>query len=421
VDRTGRLVRLGERRNLAPQRLNRLGALREREFRLLFTGRLISFMGGAIAPIALAFAVLDLTGSRSDLGIVLAAQTVPMIAFVLVGGAIADRLPRNAVMVGSNLVNGGVQAATALLLLTHEARIWHLAVLQFVAGISRAFFFPASQGIVPQTVPAALLQEANTVLRLALNATNILGAAVGGFLVAGVGPGWAIAFDSMTFFAAAVTLRLMRLERSERMPGSSFVGEILEGWREFSSRTWLWVVVVAFAFINACSSGGVNVLGAAVAKFELGGAGSFGLIVAGESIGLVLGGLLMLRWRPNRLLLAGCTATIAMAPPLVLFAAFPHTLLIALAGVVAGFGVEIFGVCWDTAVQQHIPQRALSRVYAYDMLGSIIFIPVGLSVAGPVADAIGQDATLYGFAGVMAAACVLMLASRDIRTMTRTG
>jgi hypothetical protein len=268
--------------------------------------------------------------------------------------------------------------------------------------------------------PAHLLQEANTLLRLASNAINILGTAIGGFLVAGVGPGWAIAFDSVTFFAAGATLRLMRLERSERMPGSSFASEILEGWREFSSRTWLWVVVIAFAFINACWSGGVNVLGAAVAKFELGGARSFGLIVSAESIGLVLGGFVMLRWRPDRLLLVGCVATISLAPMLVLFAATPQTLAIALAGFVAGFGLEIFAVCWDTAVQQHIPQRALSRVYAYDMLGSLIFMPIGLSVAGPLADVVGQDATLYGFAGVIVVACVFMLASRDVRMMTRT-
>jgi hypothetical protein len=179
-------------------------------------------------------------------------------------------------------------------------------------------------------------------------------------------------------------------------------------------------VVIAFAFINACWMGGVNVLGAAVAKFELGGARSFGVIMGAESAGLVLGGLLMLRWRPRRLLLVGCISTVLLAPMLVLFGAVPHTLSIALAAIAAGFGVEIFGVCWDTAVQQHIPQRALSRVYAYDMLGSVAFVPVGLAVAGPLADAVGQDATLYGFAGVIVAGCVLMLASRDVRTMTRT-
>jgi len=211
----------------------------------------------------------------------------------------------------------------------------------------------------------------------------------------------------------------MRLEAAERTPGSSFTAEIMEGWREFSSRTWLWVVVIAFAFINACSSGGLNVLGAAVAKFELGGARSFGLIASAESIGLVGAGLVMLRWRPRRLLLVGCTATVLLAPMLVLFAAVPHTLVIALAAVAAGFGVEIFGVCWDTAVQQHVPQRALSRVYAYDMLGSVAFVPIGLAVAGPLADAAGQDATLYGFAGVIVAGCLFMLASRDVRTMTR--
>ena len=420
MDRARRLVRLGGLGTLAAALTPRLGSLREREFRLLFSGRLISTIGGAIAPSALAFAMLDLTGSRTDLGIVLAARTVPMILLLLVGGTLADRLPRNAVMVGANLVSAVTQFATAGLLLTDAAHVWHLVALQFVSGSASAFFFPASQGIVPQTVSTAMLQQANALLRLAQNATNIGGAAVGGFLVAAIGSGWAIAFDGATFVAAALTLSMMRVVPGERAAGSRFVHELAEGWREFSSRTWLWVVVIAFAFVNAAQGGAINVLGAAVAKFELGGAGSFGLIVAADSIGLVAGGLLMLAKRPRRLLLVGCTTTTLMIPLIVLLAVEPKLSVLVPAAFVAGVGIEIFGVCWDTAVQQHIPGRALSRVYAYDMLGSIAFYPVGLAAAGPLADVIGQDAALYAFAGTIAAACVFMLASREVRTMTRT-
>jgi MFS family permease len=381
---------------------------------------LISTLGGAIAPIALAFAVLDLTGSRTDLGIVLAAGTVPMILFLLVGGTLADRLPRNAVMVGANLVSAAAQLASAALLLTDAARIWHLAALQFLSGTARAFFFPASQGVVPQTVPASMLQEANALLRLMLNSMNIGGAAIGGLLVAATGPGWAIAFDGGTFLAAAATLRAMRVEPRERSEESRFVHELREGWHEFSSRTWLWIVVVAFAFLNAAQGGAVTVLGAAVAKFELGGAGAYGLIVAADSVGLVAGGLLMLAVRPHRLLLVGCTAMIPVVPFIALLAFEPRLAVLIPAAFVAGVGIETFGVCWDIALQQHIPGGALSRVYAYDMLGSLAFFPLGLAVAGPLADAIGQDAALYTFAAIVAAACLFMLASRDVRTMTRT-
>ena len=175
-----------------------LAPLRRRNFRLLFFGRVVSIAGSAMAPVALAFAVLELDGSATDLGFVLALAILPQIFFLLVGGVIADRLPRHLVMVGSNLVAGAAQAVAAYLLLTGRAEIWHLAVIALVRAVASSFFFPASQGIVPQTVPTEKLQPANALLRLALNATNIGGAALGGLLVAAAGPGWAIGFDALT-------------------------------------------------------------------------------------------------------------------------------------------------------------------------------------------------------------------------------
>jgi MFS family permease len=170
--------------------------LREREFRLLFAGRTVSLVGTAIAPVALAFAVLDLTGSKTDLGLILAAREVPLIVFLLVGGIWADRLPRNRVMVGANVVSGLTQATAAALLITGNAEIWHLAALAALNGSASAFFFPASAGVVPQTVPAPLLQQANAFLALAVNGAMIGGAAAAGFLVAAFGAGWAIATTS---------------------------------------------------------------------------------------------------------------------------------------------------------------------------------------------------------------------------------
>src|SRR5215210_472019 len=208
---TGRRVR----RSAAP--------LREREFRLLFAGRTVSLVGSAIAPVALAFAVLDLTGSKTDLGIVLAAREIPVIVFLLVGGIWADRLPRNRVMVGSNVVSGLTQAAVAALLITGNAEIWQLAALASLNGTAGAFFFPASSGVVPQTVPAPLLQQANALLQVAMNGAMIGGAALAGFLVAGVGPGWAIAIDAGTYGLAAACVALMRLPAVVREPATNLV------------------------------------------------------------------------------------------------------------------------------------------------------------------------------------------------------
>jgi MFS family permease len=396
-----------------------LAPLRERDFRLLFLGRVTSFAGGAIAPVALAFAVLDLTGSPTSLGLVLGARMIPLIVFLLVGGAIADRLPRQRVMVLANVVSGLAQGAVALLLLLDVAELWHLIALALVAGGSSAFFFPASQGIVPQTVPPGVLQQANALLRLSLNSTNILGAAVGGVLVAAIGSGWALAFDAATYLVAAILLGAIRIPASVRIEGSSMLHELREGWTEFRARTWLWTIVVAFGFMNAAHSGASSVLGPTIARSELGGAAAWGLILSAEAAGLVGGGLLMLWLKPRRILFVGCAAMLLLVPGMLLLSVAAPTLVIAAAYLLAGIGLEIFGVFWDTSLQENIPQEKLSRVYSYDALGSFVLIPLGLVAAGPLADSIGIDETLWLAAGVIGAGVAGMLAIRDVRTLER--
>ena len=396
-----------------------LAPLRERDFRFLFSGRLTSLMGSAIAPVALAFAVLDLTGSPTSLGIVLAARSIPQVLFLLVGGVLADRLPRQLVMVGANVVSGAAQGAVALLLLLGVAEVWHLVVLEIVAGASSAFFFPASQGIIPQTVPPRILQEANVLLRMSMSSTTIVGAAAGGVLVAAVGSGWALAFDAATYLLAALLLARIRIPRSVRIEATNALAELRDGWREFSSRTWLWTIVAAFGFMNAAHAGASNVLGPTIAREELGGAAAWGFILSAEAAGLVAGGLLMLWLRPQRILLVGCSAMILLLPGLLLLSIAAPVVVIAAAYLLAGVGIEIFGVFWDMSLQQNIPQEKLSRVYSYDALGSFVLIPLGLVVAGPLAEALGADETLWLAGGVVTVCVAGMLLVRDVRTLER--
>jgi MFS family permease len=399
--------------------LSRFGPLARREFRLLFLARATSFFGSSIAPVAIAFAVLDLTDSASDLGLVLAARMIPQLVFLLVGGVWADRLPRHLVMVVSDLVTGGAQATTAALVLTGNAEIWHLVVLQAVGGTAVAFFFPAATGLVPQTVEPALLQQANAVLRMALNVSSIGGAALGGVLVAALGSGWALVVDAGTFFVSAGFLFAMRVRVAERLAAPNFLAELREGWREFTSRTWLWVIVLAFGFLNAAETGALNVLGPVVAKAELGGASAYGAIFASTALGLVLGAALALRFKPSRPLFVGCAAMILLPPVLVLLALGAPLPLILVAAVVMGIGIETFGVLWDTSLQQHVPEHALSRVSSYDALGSFVFIPLGQIAAGPTAEAIGVDETLYLAVAVITVATLAMVATPDIRRLRR--
>jgi len=396
-----------------------LAPLRQRNFRLLFFGRVVSFAGSAMAPVALAFAVLELGGSATDLGLVLAVAILPQIFFLLVGGVIADRIPRNLVMVGSNLVAGVAQAVAAYLLLTGRAEIWQLAVVAVVRAVASSFFFPAQQGIVPQTVPAEQLQPANALLRLALNATNIGGAALGGLLVAAAGPGWAIGFDALTYVAAAAILLPMRVRAPERDAATSFIRELGDGWREFRSRTWIWVVVVGFAFANGAEAAGLNILGPVIARESLGGASVWGLVLAATGVGLVLGGLLALRIRPERPLLVGVVSITLLVPPLVLLAIGAPWPAIAAATLLMGIGIELFSVFWDTSLQTHVPNEVLSRVSAWDAIGSLVLIPAAYAVVGPLADAIGVEQTLWLCAGIVFVAITAQLLSREVRELPR--
>lgn len=397
-----------------------LSPLSEREFRLLFFGRLVSFLGSAVAPVALAFAILDdLDGSASELGLVLTATWVPQIVFILVGGVVADRLPRHLVLVGSNVVSAAMQGAAGFLILTDAAEIWHLFAIQLVRGTVQAFFFPAAVGIVPQTVSAAQLQQANVLLRMSTNATFIVGAAVGGLAVAAVGPGWALVFDGATYLASALLLLPMNIEGNVKTE-ASFLGQIGEGWREFKSREWLWVIVLAALFGNMIWSGCVNVLGPVVAKESLGGADAWGLVLSLQSVGLIVGGVIAARLRPRRILLVAQCSILLMPVFFVGLALGTSPVVVAAAAFVAGIGLELFGVFWDTAMQQHVPRHALSRVSSYDALGSFVAIPLGLTIAGPLSEIVGVETLLWGAALAYVTVNGTALLSRDVRTLERT-
>jgi predicted MFS family arabinose efflux permease len=387
-------------------------------FRMLFLGRLVSFLGNAMAPVALAFAVLDLTGSAGDLGLVLAARSVPVVALLLVGGVWADRMPRHVLLAAFSLVAAVSQALAAGLLLTGAVRIWELAVLQAVNGMAAAFLGPASAGVVPQTITPDLIQPANALLRLARNAATALGAGLAGVVVAGLGAGWAIAFDAATFAAAAMCFGRLTLPRTAAVP-AGVLRELRDGWQEFRARTWLWVIVVQFAFVNAAFSGGFLVLGPLMAKRQLGGATTWGLVVATESAGFIAGGVLALWHRPRRPLLVATYGVLCGAPVLVALAVVAPVPVVLGAAFVAGAGYETFGVQWDTAVQHHVPAEALSRVYAYDALGSLAFNPLGEGLAGPVTAELGLGRAIGLSAAIIVVATLAVLAVRDVRTLPR--
>jgi MFS family permease len=394
--------------------------LRHRPFRLLITGRTVSALGNSFAPIALAFAVLDLTGSASDLGLVVGARTLVNVAFLLFGGVLADRLPRPLLLVGSSLLAGLTQGVAAVLVLTHAATIPVLLVLAGLNGMAGALSLPASSSILPQTVPAGLRQPANAISRLGLNSAAIIGAPVAGVVVAAIGPGWGIAVDAASFGVAACAYGLLRVPppAAGSAPGDRphLLAELRTGWSEFRSRTWLWVVVAGFGLLNACLSGGLLVLGPVVADRTF-GRGAWGFILAAQTGGMVLGGLIALRLRLRRLLYFGVFATFAETLVVFVLGSYPHVWLLVVSALAAGVGLEQFGVAWETTMQEHIPADKLARVYSYDMVGSFVAMPIGEIAVGPISRAAGLSPTLIGAGVLMTVAVAVMLSSSDVRTL----
>jgi predicted MFS family arabinose efflux permease len=374
-------------------------------------------LGSAMAPVALAFAVLRLTRSTGDLGIVLAARSVAVVAFLLVGGVISDRLPRHLVMVGSSVLAGLAESASAALLLTGSAHMPALTALQVVNGAASAFIVPSSSAVVPQTVPAEVLRQANVVFRMGRNAAAIVGAALGGVVVAVFGPGWGIAADAVSFFVAAVLFAGLQVARVNRSAGTSMVRELADGWWEFWARTWLWVVVVQFAFINMAYGGAFNVLGPVVAETHLGGAAAWGVIVAAQGAGLILGGVVSAKRRPKRPLVEGNSALLLQLPMLGSLAVAAPVPVVAAAAVLAGVGMEIFGVRWITTMHEQVPAGMQSRMFAYDALGSFVFIPVGQALAGPVESLIGTADAIWAGTAVIAAAVLAVIFVPQVRSV----
>jgi predicted MFS family arabinose efflux permease len=397
-----------------------VAALQEREFRLLWAGQSVSLLGDGIVGVALAFAVLDLTGSVSDLGLVFAARTIPLVGLLLAGGVFADRLSRRAVMVAADIARCSSQGLTAGLLISGHAQIWELALLQVVHGAATAFFNPASTGLMPMTISPERLQQANGLRAFSMSSSSIAGPAIGGLLVATVGAGWAMAADAASFAVSAAFLVQLRLPAYDRLPAQSFLRELREGWDEFRSRTWVWIFVTWASFGNLGTAIFV-VLGAAIAKQSLGGAGGWALIVSALGAGAVLGSIVALHVELRRPLASAALGLSGFALPTAALALALPAPVVAAGALFAGAASMLANTLWETALQRHVPPTTLSRVSAYDWFGSMAFAPLGYLVAGPLGAAIGISTTLWLVAGFFAFSAPAVAAVPSIRRMDDAG
>jgi MFS family permease len=399
--------------------LRRFPVLANRNFRLLLADRLLAPMAATFSLVGVSFAVLDATGSTADLSYVLAAQVGPSLIFLLVGGVIADRIPPQLVIIAANVMIAVGEGAFGVLVLTGHPGLWLMIGLETLTGIGMALFYPASMVLLPRLVPAEQLQEASAISRLGMNGAMMAGAALAGECVALFGPGWALAACGAGMLGTVPLLLAIKVQAVEREPehAPSVLRELREGWSEFRSHTWLWATVLQFTVVLAAWYGGFQVLGPAVAKAHLGGPASWGLITAAESVGLIVGGLASLRWTPARPVrfVALIGAAIAISPlSLAMLLPLP---VICLASFGLGIAIEMMSVIWTVTMATKIRPEMLARVSAYDGLGSMMGMPVGAVVAGPIAAAIGVSATQYGAAAITVIASALALIPRDVRQM----
>ncbi|MER5317738.1 MFS transporter [Streptosporangium roseum] len=395
-----------------------LDILRDRRFTLLLVARTISVLGSSFAPVALAFGVLALPGATATtLSVVLAAEALPMVAFMLVGGVIADRLPRHRVMMAGETINAAAFFCLAAMLLTGWTPLPALVTAAAASGVAMAILFPALTGIIPDVVPADRLQTANALLGLGANSSRVAGLILSGATVVLLGGGWALVVSGAMFAVAAVLIAALRLTPAERSAAGSHsvLADLRGGWREFISRQWLWVVVAQFSVLVMAVQAAHGVLGPLVAKEHLGGAAAWSAILAGEAVGMIGGVFVALRLRPRRPILVGTILTVPTALPYLLLGLGTPLWTIVLGAVVMGVCFDIFGVLWNTTMQREVPPESLSRVSSYDALGSLMFGPIGLLVAGPLAIVIGPRPALLGCAAVVVLSSLAALLSPGVR------
>jgi MFS family permease len=408
----------GSRRELVPEVLRT-----EPQFRLLFAGQVLSLVGDRVMLVALPFAVLEAGGGVGAVGLVVAAELVPFLVFAIVGGVVSDRADRRRVLVASDVARLVVQATGGVLLLADAASPLSLGILAALYGTADAFFQPAFTGLLPQTVShAGQLQQANALRGLSFSVSSIAGPAVAGVLVGAVGAGAAMLFDAASFAVSVACLLPLKprvaAEATEEAP-PAFLAAVHAGWREVRSRRWIVAGLGAMCAYHGIVLPAVFVLGPVSVSEQLGGPGAWAVVVVSFGIGSVLGDLLLLRFRPRHALLVGGIALIAASCQAAVYGSGLGLVGMALLQAGAGIGVTTFFTLWEVSLQEHVPGEALSRVSSFDYLSATALMPVGTALAGPIAAALGTQATLLGMSAMGVACALAFLSVREVRELPR--
>jgi MFS family permease len=399
-----------------------------RDFRMLWIAQSASVIGDNIVLVALALFIIERTHNATDLGFVLAAQALPLVAFLLVGGVWADRLPRHRVMIVTDVVRFVLHALLATLIFAGTVPLWQVIVIEMLFRTAEAFFRPAANGLLPQTVPEADIQPATAVTGISSNVAEFAGPALATALVLGAGAGWAFALDAATFLVSAAFLSQVRPRARGEQPAAgddaARVGvweSIREGAREVRSRTWVWATLASFCMALFFGLASWFVLGPVVAREQYGHIAVYGFVEAAIGFGTIIGSVAGIGWRPRYPMRMGMLATLLWPASAILYGAGVTLVVVIPASVLGGAGFALFDVWWLTALAERIPPHALSRVTSYDWMVSLGLLPVGYAVMGPLAESFGAVDVLIGGAALAIVAQALGLLPREMRMLERLG
>lgn len=394
---------------------SRFSLLRAASYRSYFLARTTSSFGSAFGTLAVTFAVFDVGGSATSLGVVLGASAVPALVFMLVGGVVGDRLERRRILISTDLVMGVAQLVAALLYFADSLTIPVLAALQFVRGIASSFFSPASTGMMPSIVSRDKLQPANALLGLARNAIGIVAPALAGAVIAIWSSGAALGVDAASFFISAAFVWLLPRSRGAVSVGSGILQGVREGWSAFASRPWVWQMVLSFALYQASVLPAIMLIGPLLADSSGLGAAGWAVILSARAAGSLLAGVLLLRWRPRSPLVASTAVILLDIPFLIAIAAGATLPVQAAAAAVSALGVVCADTLWESTLQRRVPEDVLSRVSSYDWLGSLSMNPLGFVLIGAAAHSIGGVEVLLFVMGFHALVRLALLLSPSLR------
>lgn len=379
-----------------------LEPLRHRDFRLLWTGQTLTLLGSFVSQVAYPFQILQLGGSAVELGALASIFTAASLVFLLLGGAIADRIPRRTLIIVTELASGVITAVVSLLGFTGMLEIWHLYVAAALFGAAVSFSGPAIGAMIPELVPEEILVPGNAVRGLSRQAARTGGPVIGGLLVAAVGPPAAFAFDALTFFASALAVMFIRARPVVAAKTASILAEIREGFAFVFATEWLWVTIFGWSVVNAGFIGAFVVgLPLLVTDVLMAGAVTFGVINAAVGVGEALGAAVIGQLRIRRAGIAMYLFAVGSGVGLLLYGLVPNLAGALVAGLVLGFTFVCFGVLWESALQRHVPRQMLGRVTSVDWFGGTLLGPVAPIAAALIIEAYGPPA-LFLVAGAIA-------------------